>query len=220
MRIKLVGRVVDKTNQSKTNYKHEVYGMILNKLSPELAKRIHSKEKFYRLLSFSDVYITKYSKDNIKMHMYIVGEDNIIQDFINHLIFDNWIRIDDMVIEVKVEALQPLQPKEYYNFKTNLIVNISQNNKCVLSDDIGYIESRLKEIALNKAKQLNIRKDNLDIKVLKYTKKYNKYKNHHIESWKCKLQVKGDYELVNMIYSTTGIGENTASGHGLVWEVN
>lgn len=215
MRIKIIGSIIEKSKPHKTNYRHETYSALINKMSPELAEQIHSKQKFFRLLTFSNVYI----KDK-QAHFYIVGEDTLVQDIINHLIFDNWIRIDDMVLEVYIEPLLQLQPKQIYKFKSDLIVNISQNNKCVLCQDMDYIEKRLKEITLNKAKQLNIIKNNINIKILDSKKKFSRYKNHHIESWQCVLQVKGDYELVNMLYSTTGIGENTASGHGLMWEVN
>ena len=192
--------------------------MLLNNLDPEKAKIIHSKQRFLRLFTFSNIYINNKNK---QAHFYLSGKDELIKEMVNHLAFNQLIRIDDMVLNIiNISLIPDLNKKEEYTFKTKLIINISQNNKCVLCDNEEYIQKRIIQIALSKAKKLNINtlNKNLQCKIINKKKEYDKYKNHHIESWNCKIKLKGNYELINLLYNV-GIGENTASGHGLLWEV-
>lgn len=216
MRIIIIGEIIEKRLPKKSNYGYEIYSMIMNNLDKELVNEFHKKNKKYRYLSFSNVYI----KEN-NGHFYVVGKNDIVKSLIEHLVANMVIRLGDMIIKItKIMPIDELKEKDKYLFRTNLIVNISKNQNCVLSNEFDYIEKRLKEIAINKAKKCGIDKSNLDFEIINPIHKINKYKDGHINSWKCFLKVTGDYELVNFLYTTSGVGENTATGHGLLWEVN
>jgi len=216
MRLNIKGEIIEKVKPNKTNYKHETYSMILNNLTTEKAQQIHTREKFYRLFTFSNLYINKN-----KLHFYIGGENKLIDDFIKHIMFNQLIRIDDMVIKITdVIPLEDLPKRKEYKFKTDLIVNISKDGKCVLSNDLDYVAERLNIIAKNKYKALYGEEINDDIKVefIEVKKQFDKYKNHHVNSWKSIFKINGSYDLIKLIYNV-GIGENTSSGHGFIWEV-
>ena len=216
MRLKIKGEIIEKTKPKKTNYKHEVYSMILNNLTTNKAQQIHTKQKFYRLFTFSNLYINQK-----KLHFYIGGEDKLISEVVQHLMFNQLIRIDDMVIKItNIVPLEDLPKRKEYKFKTDLVVNISKDGKCVLSNDLDYVAERLNIIAKNKYKDLYGEEIKGDIKVefMEVRKQFNKYKNHHINSWKSIIKVNGDYDLIKLLYNV-GIGENTSSGHGFMWEV-
>lgn len=217
MRLKIEGNIIEKTKLNKTNYKHEIYSMILNNLDTIRAEKIHQNKKFYRLFTFSNLYINKN-----KLHFYIGGEDSLITDFINHVMFNQLIRIDDIVVKIiNIQPLNNLPEKKEYKFKTDIIINISKDNKCVLSNNLDYISDRINIIAKNKYKEIyneEIR-DNINVEFLETKKQFNKYKNHHINSWKSIIKITGNHKLINLIYNV-GIGENTGSGHGFMWEVS
>lgn len=217
MRIKISGNIVENDNPNKTNYNHEIYSMILTNISTERAKRIHEKRRFKRLFTFSDVYINK-----DKLHLYISGQDELIKDFINNIMFNQMVRIGDKVVVItSIEPLEnQLKEKECYTFKTKFIVNEKEDDKVCLSKDEEYIKKRISDIIRDKYNETNGSNinDNLNVKIIKTRHTYTKYKDHHLNSYKATLQVSGNKDLINLMYNL-GVGENTASGHGFVWEV-
>lgn len=116
MRIKVYGQIIEKTKIEKTNYNHEIQSMILNKLSPKTAQKLHKKEKFFRLLTFTNICIDR-NKGNA--HFYMSGEDILINEFIQNIIHDNVIRIDDMVLVVKIQQIEDLTEKKNIILKQN-----------------------------------------------------------------------------------------------------
>lgn len=217
MRVKIQGTIVEDGCSKDTNYCHEMYSMILFNLSKDNAKIIHEKKRVKRLFTFSKLYINNYD-----IHFYISGEDKIIKDFINCIMFNQIIRIGDKVINVKnISPLTNLRKKEEYIFKTDFIINEMKNKKVCLSENKEYIKRRILEIAQDKYKIIydneNLNGFNIDIMSMKQV--YTKYKNHHLNSYKSTIKIVGDYDLINLLYNV-GIGENTASGHGFVWEVS
>lgn len=217
MRLKLIGKIIEDLDKDNTSLNHETYSMILANINTKMAKRLHTKDRFKRLFTFSRVYINGDS-----LHLYISGEDNLMKDFINYLMFNQMIRIGNKVI--LINAINPLKnkvnEKELYTFKANLIVNEKENGKVCLSKDFDYIRKRINEIATDKYKEI-YHKDpegSIETTIIQAKKTYTRYKNHYLNSWKMIFNLKGDYELINLIYNV-GIGENTASGHGLMWEV-
>lgn len=217
MRIKVTGLIIENNDVNKTNYNHEVYSMILSNLNIERAKRIHTKTKFKRLFTFTQPYI-----NNDKVHFYLAGEEELIKDFINGIIRNQLIKIGGKVINIiSVNELDnKVKVKEEYYFKSKFIVNEMENGKVCLSNNKKYIEERINRIAKDKYKDLYNEeiKDNLSVEILSMNRKFNKYKNHHINCYDSVVKIKGNNKLVNVIYNV-GMGENTASGHGFMWEV-
>lgn len=217
MRIKLIGDIIEKTKLNKTNYAHEISSMILNNLSPQLSNQLHKKEKFYRTVTFTNTYIT-----NNQMVLYIAGEEYIIEDFIANLQNNNIIRIDDMVIVInKINLLNQLQKSlnNTYLFKSKVIINIfnKEANKTELAN-VMVTQERLLINSINKCEQLGVKRNIQSIKLINPNLCRTKYKNGTIYSYKTNVQVIGDYEMVNTIFNI-GMGENTFSGHGFLWEV-
>lgn len=218
MRLKIQGNIVEKTNLNKWHYTHGTYSMIMNQLSPKMAKLFHGDNKLLRLLTFSDIFFTPRFSDKGKIHFYIAGEDSLIQEFVESVCKNLLIRIEDMVITVtKIDLLPPLVEKNMYLFKSKVIINIPQNGKVRLLSDIPQVEERLKENAIKKANVLG-KTGQISFKLINPVQNVEQYKNGHIFSWRCKLEVEGDYDVVNTIYEV-GCGENTASGHGFLFEV-
>jgi CRISPR-associated endoribonuclease Cas6 len=218
MRIKLQGTIIEGQTSIKTSYNHEMYSMILTNISTERAIRIHEKKRFKRLFTFSNLYIV----DN-KVHFYVSGQDELIKDFINCIMFNQIIRIGDRVINItNIEPLKNLlETKQEYIFKSNFIVNEMENNKVCLSKNNDYIIKRISDIARDKYKEIFNEEiqDKLNVEIIKSKHKYTRYKNHYLNSYQMLLKIKGDKRLIDLIYNL-GIGENTASGHGFVWEVS
>lgn len=215
MRIKLIGKILSKTDINKTNYSHGIYSMILNMLKPHNAEKIHSQQsREYRLFTFSNIYI---KEDNF--HLYISGADDIVNEFIAGIEKNNMIRVEDMVLVINKMNLCPELPKkEKYLFKGRIIATeLIYEKKELITNDQG-INEKLKKVALGKLKAMGIEGDiNLDI--LKKIKKVTRYKGQaHISSYESLILVSGDYGAIKAIYDV-GIGENTATGHGLLWEV-
>lgn len=216
MRILIIGEIIEKRLPNKRNYNYEIYSMIMNNLHNEIANGFHKKNKGYRYLSFSNIYI-----NTNRVHFYVVAMDKVAKSLIDHLIANMIVRLGDMVIKItKIIPEAELKEKPKYLFKTNLIVNISKDGKCCLSDEFDYIEKRLAEIAINKAKKCGIEKNDIEFELINPVHKVNRYKDGHVNSWKCFLKATGDYELINFLYTVSGVGENTATGHGILWEVN
>jgi CRISPR/Cas system endoribonuclease Cas6 (RAMP superfamily) len=215
LRIKVSGKIIEKSKPNKRNYSHETQSMILNKLSPKTASELHEKKKFFRFLTFTNICINNNSNT---AHFYIAGKDELVSEFIQNMIFDNIIKIDDMVIVAKIEQMTELPIKEKYRFKTKLVVNLYDNelHKPKLCEDMSILKERLIKNTLDKCKQLGI-EGNLDINIINPFKVVDKYKAGHIFSWKCNLEIIGDYDVVNTIYNV-GIGENTFTGNGFLWE--
>lgn len=215
MRIKIIGKIVSKTDLNKTNYSHGIYSMILNVLKPKTSERIHNPNtKEYRLFTFSNIFIK-----NENFHVYISGEDNLITEMIEGLEKNSMVRIDDMIMVVSKILLCPTLPtKEKYLFKGRVITTEPIDGKKSLIENDTKINERLKQNALGKLKEMNITGD-INFEVLKKSKRVSKYKdNIHHNSWDCLILVSGDYEAIKSIYEV-GAGENTATGHGLLWEV-
>lgn len=217
MRVKVIGNIIENRDPSKSNYNHEIYGMILANINTDKAKEIHTKKRFKRLFTFTPLYI----KEG-KAHLYISGEDTLIKDFINGIISNQLIRIGGKVINItSVEDIGcKVKEKDNYYFRSKLIVNEMENGKVCLSKNKEYIERRLAKIAKDKFSEIKGNPLDKDIKVeiITFTKRYCKYKNHHINYYDTVLKIKGSNEIVNLIYDV-GLGENTATGHGFAWEV-
>lgn len=213
-----MGQLIENINPKKTNYNHEIYSMFITNVSMERAKRIHEKKRFKRLFTFSNLYI----KDN-EIHFYVSGQDEIIKDFINCIMFNQIVRIGDKVVTItNIEPLvNKLNEKQEYILKSNFIVNEMENGKVCLSKNKDYITRRISEIIKDKYKEIYQEdiQSNLEVEILKYKHKYTKYKDHHLNSYDSILKVRGDKRLIDLLYNV-GVGENTASGHGFVWEVN
>ncbi|MEX0083011.1 CRISPR-associated endoribonuclease Cas6 [Clostridium butyricum] len=217
MRVKIIGNIIQKNNNGKTNYNHEIYSMILTNISVERAKRIHSREKFKRLFTFTNLY-----RENNSIHLYISGEDSLIKDFVNCLMFNQIVRIGDIV--VNITNIQPMQnsliEKEIYTFKSNFVINDMKNGKVHLTEDMNYLKQRIKEVAISKFNEVNncFKDFDINIDLVDMKHKYTKYKNHHINYYNAKFKLTGEKDLIDFIYNV-GIGENTATGHGFMWEV-
>lgn len=218
MRLKITGKIIEESNMNKISFNHEMYSMFLTNISTERAKRIHEKKRFKRLFTFSNLYIVEKNA-----HFYVSGQDELIKDFINCIMFNQIIRIGDKVINItNIEPLKnKLDDKQEYLFKSNFIVNEMENNKVCLSKNNDYIVKRISQIAKDKYKEIYDEEINTDINVeiVKSKHKYTRYKNHYLNSYNSILKIKGDKRLVDLIYNI-GVGENTASGHGFVWEVS
>lgn len=215
MRFIVKADIIEKRIHNKNNYKYEIYSMIMNNVESNIANSFHKTNRDFRYLTYSDVYI----KEN-QLHFYVAARDDIVESLIKHLSANLIVRLGDMVIKInKILPENQLKNMDKYLFKTNLIVNIAKDGKCILSNEFSYIEKRLKDIAINKARKCGIDKKDIEFEIINPINKINKYKDGHINSWKCFLKVVGDYELVNFLYSVSGVGENTATGHGLLWEV-
>lgn len=213
MRIKVEGRIIEKTS-NKTNYTHSTYSMILNNLTPDSAKLMHKKVKRFRFLTFTNIFIME-----DKAHFYVAGEDDLINDFIAHLSFNQIVRIGDMVLNViNISPLSKLKEKEQYLFKTKLIINVNVNGKTTLCDDLSIVKERIIKNTLTKANKMGIKGNFRDLEIINPKRNIEKYKNGHINSWKCRVRLDCDYEVANLVYNV-GVGENTATGHGFLWEV-
>lgn len=223
MRIVVYGNIIENNQINfSTNFNHQIYSTFLNNINIETAKRLHKKGKegrFKRLFTFSTLYI----KDS-NVHFYVAGEDNLIKDFINNIVKNQIINIDNIIINVtKIDQLENLKEKESYNFKTDFIVNERQNGlkgKACLSKDFDYIKERINQIAKDKYKDIYGEdiEENINVKFLDCKKVYTTYKNFHLNSYKAKVQLSGSFKLINLIYQV-GLGENTSSGHGFCWEM-
>ena len=211
--------IIEKTKEEKTNYFHETYSAILNKISVEKANKLHQNKKFFRFLTFTNIFI---DKNNRTAHFYVAGIDDLMDDFVAHASFDNLMRIDDMVVSItKIIPLDNLKEKETYLMKSDLVINNldPELKRPRLCEDEKQLEERLQINIIKKCNTLGIEINQMPkVKILKKSKRINKYKAGHIFSWKCLLEIKADYEVVNAIYSV-GIGENTSTGHGFMWEV-
>jgi CRISPR-associated endoribonuclease Cas6 len=217
MRVKIEGEIVEKVNPDKWAYHHGVYSMIMNQLNPQTAQIFHEENKELRLLSFAGVYFTPHFHLEGNVHFYLSGKDSIITEFNVNIDKTRIVRIEDMVIHIKNIILLPsLVEKEAYLFKSNVIANISKARKNVLLEDIPAVEERLRNNAIKKANMLG-KEGDISIKLIHPVKNVEQYKNGHIFSWKSLLEVKGDYDVVSTIYEV-GCGENTATGHGFLFD--
>ena len=217
MRVKIEGKIIEQYNYNNFNLNHETYSMILSNINTNRAKKIHAKKRFKRLFTFSKLFA---NMNNV--HLYVSGEDELVKELVNYIMCNQLIRIGDKVISVT--NLQPLnialEKKNSYTFKTNIIVNEMENGRVSLSKDKEYIKKRINEIAKDKYEDIHGRKtnENIEVNIVSSKQRYTRYKNHHLNSYDMVLNLKGSDELINLIYNV-GVGENTASGHGLMWEV-
>ncbi|MDF2881248.1 MAG: system protein superfamily [Clostridiaceae bacterium] len=213
MRIKISGQIIEKVNQNKMNYTHGIYSMLLNNINSKSAEMLHLKNKEMRLFTFTNVFI---KDDNI--HFYLTGEDSFVNEFIESVVKNQLIRIEDMVIVVaSIEPVNELVKKDKYLFKTKVIVNIPGKGEERLLSDMEQVALRLKNNAIRKAEKLGIKGD-INFNIINPKRNVEQYKKGHIFSWKCMLEVSGDYDVINAIYNC-GAGENTSTGHGFLWEV-
>lgn len=215
MRIKVSGNIISKTNLNKNNYHHGTYAMILDNINNNLADEIHDQcSKKYRLFTFSNIHI----KDE-KFHFYISGLNSIVTSFIESIEKSNIVRIEDMILAInKISPCKELIKKDKYLFKGNIIATEVVDGKkklLVLDKDIN---SKLKFVSQRKLKSMGI-DANIEFDILKKTIRTSQYRRGvHIKSYNIMLLVSGEYEAIKAIYEV-GVGENTASGHGLLWEV-
>ncbi|MBC6003623.1 MAG: CRISPR-associated endoribonuclease Cas6 [Paeniclostridium sordellii] len=215
MRIKVSGDIISKTNINKNNYHHGTYAMILDKIDENLAHNIHNQDsKEYRLFTFSNIYM----KEN-KFHIYISGSDNIINSFIVNIERNNIVRVEDMVLAInRITPCKELIKKDKYLLKGKIITTevVDGKKKLLVSDK--DINTKLKLVSQGKLKSMGVDGD-IQFDILKKNIKTSKYRQGvHIKSYDVLLLVSGEYEAIKTIYEV-GIGENTASGHGLLWEV-
>lgn len=214
MRIKVIGEIISKTNPKKTNYHHGIYSMFINNLDEQLSTNIHNQNsKQYRLFTFSNVYIK-----NNKFHIYISGEDGIIMNFINNIQKNTIVRIEDMILSIqKIDLCKELVKKDRYLLKGKIIATQVLDGKKRLLTDNTEINNKLKYVSMRKLKELNI-DGNIEFDVLKKTLKTSRYREGaHIKSYDVLILVSGDYEAIKCIYEV-GLGENTSTGHGMMWE--
>jgi CRISPR-associated endoribonuclease Cas6 len=220
MRVKITGEILQKTNRDKRNYTHGIYAMIMQHLKPETAQRFHQKNKEIRLFTFSNLYIPKKLNHDGKdpVHFYIGGTDEFMEELIEGLVKAYLIKIEDVNIVIKkIEPEEELKPQPSYLFKSKVVVNIPKDGKNQLLDDIPAVEERLRRNAIKKANLLG-RDGDISFRLINPVKHVERYKNGHIFSWKSLIEVKGDYEVVKTIYEV-GCGENTATGHGMLFQV-
>lgn len=219
MRIKINGSLLEKTVPDKSNYSYCIYQMILNNLEQDCINNFNIRQKNMRLFTFTNIYMPKLPQINDNLHFYISGEDSIINQLINSITTSRNLSIGDMKINVSdIKQLKELERKDHYLFKSNIVINIPQNNKTVLLENLALIEGRLRANAVKKANLFGIDGD-VHFSIADCPQKcVEQYKSGHVFSWKCLLQVKGDYDVINTIYNC-GAGENTATGHGFLWEV-
>lgn len=219
MRIKINGSLIEKTVPNKSNYNYCIYQMILKNLDQNYIRKFNVRQKNMRLFTFTNVYMPKIPQINDNLHFYISGEDSIIRQLMNSITISSCQSIGDIKINVSnIEQLTELSKKDCYLFKSNVIINIPQNNKTVLLQNLPLVEERLRTNAVKKAKLLGVQGD-VHFSILDYPQKcVEQYKSGHVFSWKCLLKVSGDYEVINVIYNC-GAGENTATGHGFLWEI-
>lgn len=215
MRIKISGNIISKTNINKNNYHHGIYSMILDNIDENFASNIHNQDsKEYRLFTFSNVYI----KED-KFHFYISGADYIINSFIENIEKNNIVRIEDMVLAInKISPCKNLIKKDKYLLKGKVIATevIDGKKRLLVSDEA--INNKLKLVAQGKLKAMGVGGD-VQFDILKKIIKTSKYRQGaHIKSYDVLLLVSGEYDAIKTIYEI-GVGENTASGHGLMWEV-
>lgn len=220
MRLKIIGEILQKTNIHKRNYTHGTYSMIMQHLKPETAQRFHQKNKEIRMFTFSNLYMPIHLRHDGKdpVHFYIGGTDELMEELIQGFERNPIIRIEDVLIALKkIELDKELLPQDSYLFKSKVIINIPKDGKARLLEDIPEVEERLQRNSLKKAELLGIKGD-ISFRLINPVKHVEQYKNGHIFSWKCFMEVKGDYEVVKTIYEV-GCGENTATGHGLLFPV-
>lgn len=214
MRLKISGEIISKTNINKSNYHHGIYAMILDNLGDQISNQIHNQHsKEYRLFTFSNIYINQH-----KFHFYISGADYIINNFIENIEKNNIVRVEDMILSInKASLCKELIKKDRYLFKGKIIVTEILNRKKRLLTSDEDINNKLKINSQGKLKYMGIDGD-IQFDILKKTIKTSKYRhNAHINSYEVLLLVSGDYDAIKTIYNV-GVGENTASGHGLLWE--
>lgn len=215
LRIKLIGKILSKTDIYKTNYSHGIYSMLLNILKPYNAERIHNQQsREYRLFTFSNIYIKESN-----FHLYISGTNDIVNEFIEGFEKDTIIRVEDMILIINKITLCPELPKkEKYLFKGKVIATELDCEKKKLITNDQVINKKLKKVALGKLKAMGI-EGNIDFEILKKVKKVTRYKGQaHVSCYESLILASGDYEAIKAIYEV-GVGENTATGHGLLWEV-
>lgn len=219
MRIKIEGTVISKSIADKKNYNHELYSAIIQHLSPEVGAKFHQKDRELRLFTFTDVYLTKISRDEMLFHVYIAGEDTLLMNLIQGLRDSELFWLGDMCVGIdQIKEIHSLKKQNSYLFKTKVIINNPHNQEQRLMQDIEEFERRLRLNTLKKAEKLGITGD-INFRVIQPKVNVEQYKQGHIFSWKCLLDVRGDFELVEMIYQV-GVGENTATGHGFLFEAN
>lgn len=215
LRIKISGDIISKTNINKNNYHHGTYAMILDNIDDNLATNIHNQDsKEYRLFTFSNIYM----KED-KFHIYISGADSIINSFIENIEKNNIVRVEDMVLAInRITLCKQLIKKDKYLLKGKIIATeVIDGKKKLLASDKN-INDKLEFVAKGKLEAIGI-DGNIQFDILKKTIKTSKYRQDaHIKSYDVLLLVSGEYDAIKTIYEV-GIGENTASGHGLMWEV-
>ncbi|MCU5280422.1 CRISPR-associated protein [Bacillus cereus] len=215
MRIKISGKILSKTNPDKVFYAHELYSMLLGTMNPDKAKEIHNQHsKKFRLFTFSNVYINEDA-----FHFYVSGMNHFIQEVIDSIEVSNMKRVGDMMLSItNIIAIPELPKKEKYILKGKVITSYTIDGVKVRIEDEQEIEQRLKEIAQRKLQTMGVEGE-VHFEIIQKTPVSTHYKdNIYIPSWKSVLLVKGDYEAIQTLYEV-GFGENTATAHGLLWEV-
>lgn len=215
MRIKISGKILSKTKPEKVFYAYEMYSVLLSTMNPDRAKELHNQHsKKFRLFTFSNIYI-----HGDTFHFYVSSMDDLIQEVIDAIELSNMKRVGDMMLSITNITIVPaLQKKDKYIFKGKVITSYTIDGLKVRIEDEKEIENRLKEISQRKLKALGIEGD-IHFEIIQKKPLSTFYKDDiYLPSWKAVLLVKGDYEAIQAIYEV-GFGENTATAHGLLWEV-
>ncbi|HHT7008310.1 TPA: CRISPR-associated endoribonuclease Cas6 [Bacillus cereus] len=215
MRIKISGKILSRLKTEKLFYTHEMYSMLLGIMNPNRAKELHNRHsKNFRLFTFSNIYIHEDT-----FHFYLSGTDSLVQEVIDSIEVSNMKRVGDMMLSItNIIKIPKLPEKEKYILKGKVITSYTIDGTKVRIEDEKEIEERLKEISNRKLKALGIDGD-IHFEIIQKTPVSTHYKDDiYIPSWKSVLLVKGDYEAIQALYEV-GFGENTATAHGLLWEV-
>jgi len=218
MRIRIDGVILTKEKPQKRNYTHGIYAMLMEQLKPETAEWFHQNNREIRLLTFTNVYIHGSGREGDKVHLYVAGKEEWIQEIIEGMVRHEFIRIEDMTIAVqKITPLPPLAKKDAYLFKTKVILTYPHQRPKRLIEDLDMAERRLHKTILNRAKKVGIEGE-VRARMVMPQRHVEAYKKGHIHSYKTLLEVRGDYDVIATMYEY-GVGENTASGHGFLFEV-
>lgn len=215
MRIKIEAKILSKASDLMS-YNHEMYSMIVENLSKDIAEKNHAKEKFLRTFTFSGPFL-----DNKKVHFYMSGEDSIIRNFLSNIINKESFRIGNIDCKLlSILYLDAVNFNEKLKFKGRIIVNEIKDGEVTLSTDMNFIAKRIPQIIRDKFRQIHgfYPEDTFNVDIISLNKKFCRYKDQYLYSYNMIFTARGSSELIKLMYQL-GAGENTASGHGFLWQI-
>ena len=109
---------------------------------------------------------------------------------------------------------------EKLKFKGRIIVNEIKDGEVTLSTDMNFIAKRIPQIIRDKFRQIHgfYPEDTFNVDIISLNKKFCKYKDQYLYSYNMIFTARGSSELIKLMYQL-GAGENTASGHGFLWQI-